>query len=103
MHPLIEHNREKIAALCRQYGVKRLEAFGSILRDDFDPQRSDVDVIVEFAGAKSVNTFEHYLDFKRDLESLLQRPVDVVELKAVRNRRLRYYIEHSKTPVYAAA
>ena len=42
MHPLIEQNREKIATLCRQYGVKRLEVFGSILLGDFDFERSDV-------------------------------------------------------------
>jgi uncharacterized protein with HEPN domain len=35
MHPLIENNREAIARLCRLHGVRSLEAFGSILRDDF--------------------------------------------------------------------
>ena len=48
MHPLIENNREAIAKLCRLHGVRSLEAFGSILRDDFDVGRSDVDVLVEF-------------------------------------------------------
>jgi hypothetical protein len=43
MHPLIENNREAITRLCRLHGVRSLEAFGSILRDDFDTGRSDVD------------------------------------------------------------
>jgi predicted nucleotidyltransferase len=47
MHPLIENNREAIARLCRLHGVRSLEAFGSILRDDFDAGRSDVDVLVD--------------------------------------------------------
>jgi len=38
---------EKIAAFCRRWGIKRLSFFGSIVRDDFDPERSDVDVLVE--------------------------------------------------------
>lgn len=48
MHPLIEQNREQIARLCRKYGVERLDVFGSIVRDDFDPARSDVDVVARF-------------------------------------------------------
>ena len=38
---------EEIAAFCRKWGIKRLSFFGSIVRDDFDPDRSDVDVLVE--------------------------------------------------------
>jgi len=60
MHPLIENNREAIARLCRLHGVRSLEAFGSILRDDFDPGRSDVDVLVEFeAQAVALEKFRN--------------------------------------------
>lgn len=38
---------EQIAVFCRKWGIKRLSFFGSIVRDDFDPERSDVDVLVE--------------------------------------------------------
>jgi uncharacterized protein len=38
---------EAIGAFCRKWGIKRLSFFGSIVRDDFDPERSDVDVLVE--------------------------------------------------------
>lgn len=102
MHPLIESNREAIAQLCRRHGVRRLEVFGSILREDFDPSRSDVDLLAEFEPGMS-DTLGNLLDFKEAMEQLLGRPVDVLELKAIRNRRLRYYIEHSKSPLYAAA
>jgi len=102
MHALVESNRQAIAQLCRLHGVHRLEVFGSILRDDFDPQRSDVDVLVEFE-IKAAASFTNFLDLKASLEELFGRSVDLVELRAIRNRRLRYYIEHSKSPVYAAA
>jgi len=29
-------------------GIRKLSLFGSVLRDDFDPARSDVDVLAEF-------------------------------------------------------
>jgi predicted nucleotidyltransferase len=102
MHPLIENNREAIARLCRVHGVRRLEAFGSILRDDFDVGRSDVDVLVEFE-AQAADSFSNFLALKESLEALFQRSVDLVELRAIRNRRLRHYIEQSKLPIYAAA
>src|ERR1041385_9382378 len=38
---------EEIAAFCRRWGIKRLSFFCSIARNDFDPERSDVDVLVE--------------------------------------------------------
>jgi hypothetical protein len=102
MHPLIENNHDAIARLCRQYGVQRLEVFGSILGDEFDAGRSDIDILVEFQPHVA-NSFTNYLDLKEALEATFERPVDLVELRAIRNRRLRYYIEQSKLPVYAAA
>lgn len=102
MSPLIDDNLDEIGRLCRLHGVRKLEVFGSVLRSDFDPQRSDVDVLVEFES-RVASSFANFLDFKEALERLLGRPVDLVELHAVRNRRLRHYIEQSKSPVYAAA
>ena len=49
MIPLIEDNREAIVALCTTYGVRKLALFGSAARGDFDPAKSDVDVLLEFA------------------------------------------------------
>jgi hypothetical protein len=45
----IRIDREAIAAFCRARGIRKLSLFGSVLRHDFDPARSDVDVLAEFA------------------------------------------------------
>lgn len=102
MHPLIENNRQAIAELCRLHGVNRLEVYGSILRTDFDAARSDIDLLVEFDPAVA-SRFTNFLGLKESLESLFKRSVDLAELHAIRNRRLRHYIERSKSPVYDAA
>jgi predicted nucleotidyltransferase len=39
---------QALAAFCRARGIRKLSLFGSVLRDDFDPVRSDVDVLAEF-------------------------------------------------------
>lgn len=102
MHPLIETNRDTIESLCRLHGVRRLEVFGSILRHDFDNDLSDVDVLVEFEP-QAANSFSNFLDLKESLAAIFGRSVDLLELRAIRNKRLRYYIEKSKSPVYVAA
>ena len=52
MSPLIDDNFEAIDRLCRLYGVRKFELFSSILRQDFDPEHSDVDLGVEFEPAR---------------------------------------------------
>ena len=102
MHPLIADHSGPIAALCRRYHVRRLEVFGSLLRDDFDPAESDVDLTVEFEPEPADGAFDRYFGLKAALEILFQRPVDLVELGAMENTRLKRLIERSRIPVYAA-
>jgi predicted nucleotidyltransferase len=90
MHSLIESHRDAIAILCSRHGVKRLEVFGSILREDFDAERSDVDILVEFDPSVA-GSFANYMSLKDELEELFGRSVDLVEPRAIRNRRVRYY------------
>lgn len=77
-------DREAIAAVCRAHGVRRLRLFGSATSGRFDPSRSDVDVLVEFA-AEIPDPFDAYFGLKEDLERLLGRAVDLVMADAVRN------------------
>lgn len=60
MHPLIERHREEIEALCRRYGVRRLDVFGSLVRDDFDAATSDVDIVVDFQQAAPGDGLRQY-------------------------------------------
>lgn len=101
MHPSITAQFDAIAALCRHYSVRRLDVFGSATRADFDPQRSDVDFVAEFDRPISGDLVSQYFDFKQQLESLLHRDVDLIELGAVRNQRLRREIEATRVPFHA--
>ena len=47
MNASLTISRERIAAFCREHGIRRLAVYGSALREDFGPD-SDVDVLVEF-------------------------------------------------------
>ncbi len=50
----IEIPQASLEAFCKRYGVKKLAFFGSVLRDDFDPEKSDVDVLIEFEAGRRV-------------------------------------------------
>lgn len=39
---------EALARVCQERGVARLRVFGSATGDDFDPERSDLDFLVDF-------------------------------------------------------
>ena len=48
MHPTIAQHRSGISTICQRYRIRRLEVFGSAARaDDFDPESSDADFLVE--------------------------------------------------------
>jgi len=100
--PLADHLRG-IRILCRRYAVRRLGAFGSVLRDDFDPKRSDIDLTVEFGRSRTYGLADQYFRFKAAIERLLGREVDLVELRAMPASRLKQSIERSQLPVYDQA
>jgi predicted nucleotidyltransferase len=83
----IAEKRDALAELCRRYGVKRLEVFGSAARGtDFDPDRSDADFLVTFTPSAR-NDLAAFADLKDALERLLGRPVDLVEREAIEASR----------------
>ena len=76
-------NEAVVASLCRKYGIKELSLFGSVLRDDFDPARSDVDVLVEFSPNSPVESLFDIIGVKHELSDILDRDVDLVEKRAL--------------------
>src|ERR1700747_3186388 len=83
----IAEKRDALAALCRRYGVTRLEVFGSAARGGgFDPDRRDADFLVIFRPVAR-NDLSALADLKEALENLLGRSVDLVEREAVEASR----------------
>ena len=99
---LIEDKRTEIEAICRRYRVRRLEVFGSAATGDFDPQRSDLDFLVEFEELSEGQWSDCYFSVLFALEDLFGRPVDLVMPSAIRNRFFREAVDESREVVYAA-
>ena len=103
MHQMIDQRRAEIALLCRRYGVRRLEVFGSAARGaDFDPATSDADFLVEFEPGSEMSPLHQLFGLSEDLEALLGRSVDLVESGAIRNPFLLAGINRAREVVYGA-
>ncbi len=56
----IQEHEQVIAKICTELRGKRLDVVGSAARDDFEPERSDIDVLVEFEGVDRL--FDRYFE-----------------------------------------
>ena len=72
----IQIDHEAVARFCRERGIRRLRLFGSVLRADFDPQRSDVDVFAEFEPGVLKKVGFDYFGYGEELSAILGRKVD---------------------------
>ena len=69
-------DREQVARFCRERGIRKLSLFGSVLRPDFDPQRSDVDVLAEFEPGVLKQVGFRYFGYGQELAAIIGRKVD---------------------------
>lgn len=99
MNPIIEANKPAIIALCRQYGVSKLDLFGSATRPEFDLERSDFDFVVEFEDY-GPGIARRFVGFGDDLEVLLGKKVDLVSERGMRPR-FRRSVDRSREVVLA--
>jgi uncharacterized protein len=96
----IRIDRDKIAEFCRARGIRKLSVFGSVLREDFDPEGSDVDVLAEFEPGALKGVGFRYFGYGEELAAILGRKVDFCS-------RLNKYIEaavrREAVPIYERA
>jgi predicted nucleotidyltransferase len=96
----IQIDREKIAEFCRGRGIRKLSLFGSVLRDDFDPAHSDVDVLAEFEPDALKGVGFRYFGYGEELSAIIGRRVDFCS-------RLNKYVEaavrREAVPIYELA
>jgi len=72
----IQFDRDRVVAFCRDRGIIRLSVFGSVLRDDFDPARSDIDVLADFKPEATRSIGFRFFGYGDELAGFLGRRVD---------------------------
>lgn len=101
MRPFLEQHRASLIRLCQESGIKRLAAFGSVVRPDFRPD-SDVDLLVEFADVESPGYADRFMRFADEAERILGRSVDLLTTASLRNPYLKRRVEKESIEIHAA-
>ena len=96
---LIETYKDQIFKLCENNKVKSLYSFGSVNGTSFT-EESDVDFMVDFDTNDPIEYTDQYFNLKFELERILNRSIDLLENKAIKNPFLRANIDKSKILIY---
>jgi predicted nucleotidyltransferase len=93
--------RERLAELCRRYGVKKLSLFGSAARNEMTPE-SDIDLMVEFAPDSKTSLFD-LPPMQEELSALFaNRKVDIATPQILENPFRRKAIAPDLKTLYTA-
>ena len=92
-----------LISLCQQHGVRDMALFGSAAGEGFNPETSDIDILVEFEPMPSTEHMQQYFGLLEALEQLFGRRVDLVERSSIRNPYVLASILKSRVDLYAAA
>ena len=95
-----DNYKSALTQLCVKNKVKSLYVFGSVLTSRFNNE-SDIDMVVDIDSVNPLEYADCYFNLKFALQDLLNRPVDLLENKAIRNNYLRQEIDNSKQLIYA--
>ena len=96
---LIENHTKEISNLCKTHKVRSLYAFGSVLTNQFNSE-IDIDLIVDFEPFDVLEYSDNYYDLKFALQNILERNVDLLEHKAIKNPYFLKTINQSKKLIY---
>ena len=86
--------------LCVNHQVKSLYAFGSSVTDQFDPNTSDIDLLVEIEDPDPIERGEKLLDLWDKFESFFNKKIDLLTESSIKNPILKRNIEQTKVLIY---
>jgi predicted nucleotidyltransferase len=96
MQKTIEKKIPQIITLFKQYKVKEAYIFGSATNESFN-KNSDVDFLYAFEDNLDYETYaNNYFILINELENILNRQVDLVAKKTLKNPYLIKSIDESK-------
>lgn len=102
MNSLVADKRADLEGICRRHRVRRIDLFGSATSEEFDPASSDLDFLVAFDDLPTEDYADTYFGLLEDLQSLFQRPVDLVVDSAIKNPYFRQAVDKTRAVLYAA-
>ena len=100
MIQITDEQMGRVRELCAEYGVVKLELFGSAATDAFNPARSDIDVIARFEERSDIDYVDRFFGFVEALEQLFGRPVDLLTQQKFRNAIFQHSVDATRRVIY---
>lgn len=101
MQAFIKDKIEDLKVLCQKYDVNTMHVFGSASTDKFNSE-SDVDILIAFKDISIDQYTDNYFNLHDDLESLLERKIDLLTENSLSNPYFIESVEETKQLLYAA-
>lgn len=97
---LIKEKHTDFVDLCRSHKVSKFYAFGSSITDHFDPNKSDIDIVIKVDIDDPLDRGDTLLSLWDKLEALFKRKVDLLTEDSIRNPYLKANINRTKKLIY---
>lgn len=100
---IAEDHLEELTAICRRYGVRRLDLFGSAAAaQSFDSVHSDLDFLVEFGPIEGMGPADQFFGMWEELKQLYGREIDLVTTRSLRNPYFIQSVNRTRRLLYAS-
>ena len=94
----LEEIKKVAVPACREFGVKRLDVFGSLARGG-GASGSDVDLLVEFEDA-NLKPSKRFFGLLHHLEDALGCEIDLLTVSGLRNPYFRRRVLEERISIY---
>ena len=102
MVDLVQNKLDEIVNACKKHHVVTIALFGSAAQDAMT-EDSDIDLLVDFSDDIDVLDYaDNYFSLLHQLQEILDRKVDLVSSKSLKNPILKEEVYQSKVDLYAA-
>lgn len=71
-----------LETFCKKWKIKTFYFFGSVLRSDFNQEKSDLDVMVEFDSSAEWSLLDH-VEMRDELVFITNRPVGLLTKRSI--------------------
>jgi hypothetical protein len=100
LNPAFEPYLPQIIRLLKKHKIVSASVFGSVLTNHFS-SNSDLDILVNLEeGLNPVEAGEHLWDLYDGLKKLLNREVDLITERSLKNPYFIKEVNQSKIPIY---
>lgn len=100
MRKIIENKIQELTKLCKLLGVRRMDAFGSVVSGDFN-EDSDIDILISFSESLTHQEYaDNYFALHYKLRELFGREIDIITERSLSNPYFIESVNRNKTLIY---